>query len=100
MSDELIDDLVEVLSGAMIDARHEARTAGRSLGLVDEERVVRDAARVFFDDPRHVADMALEVDLTKRAIDMVLGCGPLQVLLDDPDITDERRDARGMFDDE
>lgn len=88
MSDELIDELVEVLSGALIDARHEARTAGRSLGLVDEERVVRDAARAFFDDPQHVGDMTLEIDLTKRAIDVVLGCGPLQALLDDPDITD------------
>jgi len=88
VSDGLTSILVEVLTGALIDARHNARLAGRSLGLVDEDRVVRDAARMFFDDPQYAADSALELDLTKRAIDVVLGCGPLQVLLDDPDITD------------
>lgn len=88
MNDPVLDDLIESLTGVLIDARHEARVGGRSLGLDDEDRVVRDAARAFFDEAEPAVDADRERDLTKRAVDVVLGCGPLQALLDDPDITD------------
>ena len=88
MSDELLGSLIESLTSCLIDARHDARVGGRSPALDDEERVVRDAARTFFDDPARAVDPDREIDLTKRAIDVVLGCGPLQALLDDPDVTD------------
>jgi Flp pilus assembly CpaF family ATPase len=88
VSAELLDDLVEALTTTLIDVRHDARVSGRSLGLDDEERVARDTARAFFDDPIRFVEPDHERDLTKRAVDLVLGCGPLQALLDDPDITD------------
>jgi Flp pilus assembly CpaF family ATPase len=87
MSD-IFDDLVEALTVAVIDARHESRISGRELDLADEEEVARVAARTFFDTADPVLGTHDEPLLTKSAIDLVLGCGPLQVLLDDPDITD------------
>jgi len=84
----MIDDLIEALTTALVDARHDARRAGRSLGLDDEELLVREAARRFFDDPSRAVDADAEREATKKALDAVLGCGPLQVLLDDPEVTD------------
>lgn len=84
----MIDDLIEALTTALVDARHDARRVGRSLGLADEELLVREAARRFFDDPSRAVDAEAEREVTKQALDLVLGCGPLQVLLDDPEVTD------------
>ena len=98
MSEQVLDQLVEALTGALIDARHDSRLAGRLLALDDEERVVREAARAFFDDPDRNGDPDDELRLTKHAIDVVLGCGPLQALLDDPDITDiHARGSRSVW---
>ena len=84
----LFDDLVEALTTAVIDARHESRISDRELDLAAEEEVARVAARTFFDAVEFVDEGVDELALTKSAIDLVLGCGPLQVLLDDPEITD------------
>ncbi|NDD98614.1 MAG: hypothetical protein EBZ93_14250, partial [Actinobacteria bacterium] len=84
----LFDDLVEALTTAVIDARHESRISDRELDLATEEEVARVAARSFFDAVEFVDEGVDELALTKSAIDLVLGCGPLQVLLDDPEITD------------
>jgi Flp pilus assembly CpaF family ATPase len=98
VSEQVLDQLVEALTGALIDARHDSRLAGRVLALDDEERVVREAAREFFDDPDRNGDPDDELRLTKHAIDVVLGCGPLQALLDDPDITDiHARGSRSVW---
>lgn len=88
MIDEgVIEELIDVLTDALIDARHRSRLTGGGREL-DEEELVRNAARTFFDDPSREVDIDDEWTLTKRAIDVVLGCGPLQNLLDDPEITD------------
>ena len=98
MSEHVLDQLVEALTGALIDARHDSRLAGRVLALDEEERVVREAARAFFDDPDRNGNPDDELRLTKHAIDVVLGCGPLQALLDDPDITDiHARGSRSVW---
>jgi Flp pilus assembly CpaF family ATPase len=83
-----VDELIGVLTDALVELRHRSRLDGRSLGLDEEDRAVRDVARAFFDAPERSSYVDRELDLTKRAIDVVLGCGPLQTLLDDPDITD------------
>lgn len=88
MNADPVDELIGVLTDALVELRHRSRLDGRSLGLDEEDRAVRDAARVFFDAPERSSYVDRELDLTKRAIDVVLGCGPLQALLDDPDITD------------
>lgn len=94
--DSLHDELLARVTTALVDHRHERRGDGRSSSLADEEELVRDVARSFFDEKTTVAMLGGatpptfddESLLTKRVIDTVLGCGPLQRLLDDPEITD------------
>ncbi|MFM8649345.1 MAG: CpaF family protein [Actinomycetota bacterium] len=94
--DNLHDELLGRVTSAVIELRHDLRIDNRVPTPSDEEHLVRDVARRFFDEKVTLAtvnDAAPptfddETALTKRVIDTVLGCGPLQRLLDDIDITD------------
>ena len=94
--DDLHDELLGRVTSALIELRHDLRIDNRVPTPSDEEQLVRDVARRFFDEKVTLAtvnDVAPptfddETALTKRVIDTVLGCGPLQRLLDDVDITD------------
>ena len=94
--DDLHDELLSRVTSALIELRHDLRIDNRVPTPSDEEQLVRDVARRFFDEKVTLAtvnDAAPptfddETVLTKRVIDTVLGCGPLQRLLDDVDITD------------
>lgn len=89
-------DLIRHLTDTLVSYRQEERRAGRDPSPDDELRVAEESARSFFD--RRVSESMLtgtaslsaddEIHLTRRAIDTLLGFGPLQRLLNDPDITD------------
>ena len=89
-------DLIAQMTAVLIDHRQKRRAQGLESSSADEWEVARDLARQFFDQREShsllmgIADLGLanQIDLTKKAIDAVLGFGPLQELLDNPLITD------------
>jgi len=85
-------DLIAQMTAVLIDHRQKRRAQGLESSSTDECEVARDLARQFFDQREsHSLLMGIpanQIDLTKKAIDAVLGFGPLQELLDNPLITD------------
>jgi len=94
--DEVNHELTVRVTAALIELRGRMRQGGVEPVRADEEAVVRDTARRFFDDlsarsllegvPPLSSDD--EAALSRRVSDVVLGFGALQPLLDDPEITD------------
>lgn len=91
-----LDELSSHITNALVAHRQRRRQAGTESTMDDELALAHDEARRFFDrrasDVRHATEPELtrmdEVRVTKKAVDLLLGFGPLQHLLDDPDITD------------
>lgn len=91
-----LTDLTKHLTESLVTYRQEERGHGREPSAEDEKLVAEKSARVFFD--RRVSESMLighdaptfddESNITQRALDALLGFGPLQRLLNDPDITD------------
>lgn len=91
-----LDELTAHLAGALVDHRQRKRQTGLAVTPSDEVALAHDEARKFFE--RRATGIALdggsilardeENEITKAAVDLLLGVGPLQRLLDDPDITD------------
>lgn len=94
--DRLLADLIRHLTDVLVDYRQREQRNGREPELDLEVELARSSARTFFDrriSESVVSGLAIpdanhESDLTRRAIDTLLGFGPLQRLLNDPDITD------------
>ncbi|MFM1752889.1 MAG: hypothetical protein RL119_1851 [Actinomycetota bacterium] len=90
-------DLTKHLTESLVTYRQEERGHGREPSAEDEKLVAEKSARVFFD--RRVSESMLighdaptfedESNITQRALDALLGFGPLQRLLNDPDITEQ-----------
>ncbi|MFM8482920.1 MAG: CpaF family protein [Actinomycetota bacterium] len=89
-------DLIRHLTDVLVEYRQKERRSGREPELDHEVELARTSARAFFDrrisesvvSGLAIPDTNAEADLTRRAIDTLLGFGPLQRLLNDPDITD------------
>ena len=89
-------ELIAEITAALIQYRQLARAEGHESATRDEMIIARDTGKRFFDQRVSLALLSGastpsfddETTITKRAIDIVLGCGPLQRLLDDPLITD------------
>ena len=89
-------DLLVTVTAELIDLRGRHRLNGTEPSRVEEEGAVREIARRFFDDLAAKAILTgtetsteeQEASITKKVLDTVLGFGPLQALLDDPEITD------------
>jgi len=89
-------DLIRHLTDVLVEYRQGERRNGREPELDHEVELARSSARTFFDrrisesvvSGMAIPDSIAETDLTRRAIDTLLGFGPLQRLLNDPDITD------------
>lgn len=89
-------DLTRHLTETLVAYRQDERGQGREPSLDKEMVLAEKSARTFFD--RRVSESMLtgqevptlddESHITQRAIDTLLGFGPLQRLLNDPDITD------------
>lgn len=89
-------DLTRHLTETLVAYRQDERGQGREPSLDNEMVLAEKSARTFFD--RRVSESMLtgqgvptlddESHITQRAIDTLLGFGPLQRLLNDPDITD------------
>lgn len=94
--DGLLADLIRYLTDVLVEYRQGERRNGREPELDQEVELARSSSRAFFD--RRISESVVsgwtipdaddETDLTRRAIDTLLGFGPLQRLLNDPDITD------------
>lgn len=90
-----VDELTSHITGALVAHRQRTRQSGAESNSDDELTIAHEEARRFFErrssDPRGpVTDLARAdvARITKEAVDLLLGFGPLQKLLDDPDITD------------
>ncbi len=91
-----LSDLTRHLTDTLVSYRQDERGHGREPSLDEEMQLAERSARSFFD--RRVSESMLtgheapsfddESKITQRAIDTLLGFGPLQRLLNDPDITD------------
>jgi Flp pilus assembly CpaF family ATPase len=91
-----LNDLTRHLTEELVAYRQDERVRGREPSLDDEMRLAETSARTFFN--RRISESMLigseaptfddESAITQRAIDALLGFGPLQRLLNDPDITD------------
>lgn len=96
MSSNVQSELIRHLTDGLVDFRQGERRSGRDPSPDDERRVAEECARMFFD--RRVSESLLtgsetpspadELRFTHQAIDTLLGFGPLQRLLNDPEITD------------
>lgn len=94
--DRLLADLIRHLTDVLVEYRQREQRNGREPEPDLEVELARSSARAFFDrriSESVVSGLAIpdadhETDLTRRAIDALLGFGPLQRLLNDPDITD------------
>lgn len=92
----VLADLTRHLTETLVAYRQDERKGGREPSVDDERQLAERSARSFFD--RRVSESMLtgheaptlddESHITQRAIDSLLGFGPLQRLLNDPDITD------------
>ena len=90
------DELLVAVTASLIELRGRRRQEGGELSREDEETAVAMEARRYFDDLATrtmlgggtVLDSDAESDLVKQVMDSVLGFGPIQRLLDDPEITD------------
>lgn len=94
--DPVLDRVTVAATEALISFRQEARRAGSTLTLAEEEQFVtttcaglldREASEALFHG-RVTLSVTDESRVTRRVVDHLLGMGPLQPLLDDPDITD------------
>lgn len=81
---------------ALVAHRAASRESGSASSALDEESVIRAACAQVLDHEassrllsgRPTFDIDFEQRTTKRIVDELLGMGPLQELLDDPEITD------------
>ena len=81
---------------ALVAHRAASRESGSASSALDEESVIRAACAQVLDHEassrllsgRPTFDIEFEQRTTKRIVDELLGMGPLQELLDDPEITD------------
>ena len=91
-----VEDLTSHITNALVAHRQRKRQTGIESTSEDEIAVAHEEARLFFErrsnDVRAFTEPEIvHVDrarITKEAVDLLLGFGPLQSLLDDPDITD------------
>lgn len=91
-----VDELTSHITAVLVADRQRRRQSGIESTSADELSLAHDAARRFFE--RRSADFRTpsgrelrpaDVErITKEAVDLLLGFGPLQHLLDDPDVTD------------
>lgn len=91
-----VDDLTSHITNALVAHRQRRRQSGLDSSIEDEVALAHREARKFFElrsidvrpDSGEIVERADEARITKEAVDLLLGSGPLQRLLDDPDITD------------
>ena len=92
----LMNKVRERAAEALIAHRQESRETGARPRPGAEEVVIRSACGGLLDEEassrllsgRPTLDIDTERRITKRVVDELLGMGPLQDLLDDPEITD------------
>jgi Flp pilus assembly CpaF family ATPase len=96
LDDDLHTRLRSFVSNALVDHRQDARTRGQANAADHDEDVLRRAISTYLD--RDASQRLLgghptmsldeEQEITRTTVDHFLGLGPLQRLLEDPDITD------------
>ena len=93
---DLLRKVRERAAEALVARRQEARESGSVTRAPDEENVIRMACAGVLDQEassrllngRATLDIDSERQITKRIVAELLGMGPLQDLLEDPEITD------------
>jgi Flp pilus assembly CpaF family ATPase len=93
---DLVRKVRDRAAEALVARRQEARESGSVTRAVDEEVAIRAACAGALDQEassrllsgRMTLDIDSERRITKRIVDELLGMGPLQELLEDPEITD------------
>jgi pilus assembly protein CpaF len=91
-----VEELTSHITNALVAHRQRRRQAGVESTTEDEVALAHREARRFFEHragdarnlPGEYMERTEEARITKEALDLLLGTGPLQRLLDDPDITD------------
>lgn len=91
-----VEELTSHITDALVAHRQRQRQSGVESTAQDELTLARDEARRFFERrfgayrTDEGADSARDEQarITKEAVDLLLGFGPLQGMLEDPDITD------------
>lgn len=91
-----VEELRLHITDALVAHRQRQRQTGVESTEFDEVALAHDEARKFFERKSNEVHTFAEPDIaivdkqriTKEAVDLLLGFGPLQWLLDDPDVTD------------
>ncbi len=91
-----VDELTSHITSALVAHRQRQRQTGVDSTSDDELALAHEEARRFFErratgvntTTGSIIGRSDQARITKEAVDLLLGFGPLQHLLDDPDITD------------